>query len=198
MATLEELLSSAPDELSGYILTLQEINNRIADLKESKEEIIDRILWESRNDMDTWVSNKTNDLTTSDPDASTPPILAQYRYVLGGTFWNGEESQPAGATLNINDWEIQKRTRATELDPWSSWFTYYTYSNAEADEETEVINLNENFNYGWDYIIQDPTDQDGSYGINKNIETLETGLDIIKYDRDKTKDTEKILTRIIE
>lgn len=194
MATLEEVFDVAPDSLTGITNSIASIDSNIANLEELKDEIIFRILWVTRTTVVDWIEAKVADLIANDPDANgSGPILAEYDYVLDATFWNGQTSQPVGTILNLQDWQIRKRTRTQITKPWGSWVTVYDWSNIVSDDVTEVITASEQFDYGWDYIIQDPIDQDGTYGINANIDALNIGKTILEYDKAKVEDSLNIL-----
>jgi hypothetical protein len=196
MATLEEILNAADGVIDSSDLSLDQINSRITDLTESKNEMITRVCEASRNEMINLISFKTDKFTSSDNDANgTGPILSEYQYVLGANFWNGQTS--GTSSLSLSDWTIQKRTRPTIMDDWSSWATIYDYTNVQSENSISFIQTKENFDYGWDYVIQDPENLDGSYGLNKNIELLGTGKTVIENDRQKAVDSNKILGRIL-
>lgn len=198
MATLEELYQTLENKSTSLDDTINNINLQITDLEESRSELVNRILTPSRNTMDNWLSNKVSEFTNNDPDATGSEILVEYRYVTGSTYWSSQISQPVGATLNITDWSIDKRTRVDDESSWSSWISIYTYVNVEAEQIEEPITASTNFDFGWDYIIQNPQDLDGTYGINANIQALESGVGILMSDKQQAITGVSVISSILD
>jgi hypothetical protein len=121
------------------------------------------------------------------------------------TFSNVNTSEDA----NINEWKIQRREKdptptptpppvpTPTPPPWGPWVDYFDFADAVSEGETVVIESNENFNYGWDYIKQDPTNLNGSYGIDANISMRLKGKTIITSDKQQQENTITVLSRII-
>jgi len=194
MATLEEVFDAAPENLQGIDNSIASIDLRIADLQELKDDITFRILWVTRTIVIEWIEAKVAELIANDPDANgSGDILAEYDYTVDSTYWNGQSTQPVGTILNLQDWQIRKRTRTAINKSWSSWNTVYDWTNIIVDAVTDVIDASTQFDYGWDYIIQDPIDQDGTYGINANMDALSIGKTILEYDKAKVEDSLDIL-----
>jgi len=196
MATLLEIYQGLSGTINGLTGTLVSLDEKITDLEESRTSLIDDIITPSSNTMVTIQTDKTAALIAADPNAngSLGFYLTEYNLVFGANYWSGQES----GAYNIQDWDINSRTRVLSSDPYGSWASFYDYSNAITDtEQVDVLSANANYEYGWDYIVQDPVNQDGTYGLNSNISAIEIGITMLNNDLVKAYESEMILSGII-
>jgi len=187
MATLEDILAAAPQQIKNITNQLLQITDVKDDLEETKTELEDRIMTPAKDAMDIWTAAKLQYYIDNNPD----PVHIKYQLDTGTGY----------GVSTISSWKIQESDWVTPLPPappgWGPWYDIYTFEDAVSDGVVVVIDSAQEFDYGYDYINQDPSDLDGSYGLQKKIDAINSANTVLTGNRNQQQSSVEIITRVI-
>ena len=183
MALLEELLETAPDSELSVDEQIANVQDQINDLNQTKEELQTRVIDPAKAVVDAFTAAKMQELDDAELNAN----------ILFRVF----EGEDYGVS-DLVDWEIQQVDSVLFPSPTDDdWTGIYDWTNIQTDDETEVIEANDEFVYGYDYITQNPVDFDGTYGIDFRLSNLNNTLSMLTGDKTKLQDTLEVVPQAL-
>lgn len=157
---LKEMINSADDQVDSIDDSTSQIEIQIEDLEEQRNAIQYGILDVASLDMSGYLE------FTKLPEKGGD-------YITFGVDFN---------VTNITDWNIYR----TEIVPPDT--VVYAFEGAGWDNDSEIIGLEDNWQFGYDYINH-TFDTSGTYGILARINQLYNALNILLSNRTKIEDS---------
>jgi hypothetical protein len=220
MASLEELIENIDQDIVNLEKQIEDLRVNRADLIDTYDEVIARINDVNVTLVDNFIEAKRQELrdANSDPDGrwrtfkmtdynrdepkwkyfptSNVP-LNQYAVSSLGNIPTKHLDRFATVGPTSSSWRIEEDVEFDTMNP-PDWQLRYDYNNVIADNETDIINANEDYFYGYDLIAQRPQVFDGTYGLVSRINNLSRAINILTFDKEKLVDTKTSVERTIE
>lgn len=211
MATIDDILENSNENLTNVTSQISSITENQNDLIETRTDIINRILNISSATADQYLLDKKTEFEEQQTLGPGQLGYKEFRIVKGSSYDREPEEPTLPSNLpgnpsldpyptgNLSNWTIESRTLVSSSpDIFTSWTTFYDYDDAVTNEETVITDANQEYEYGYDYIMQRPVQFDGSYGLNESITSLTRALYLINKNKEQLEETETVLTRVID
>lgn len=218
MASLEELIEDIDNDIANQEAQLEQLRNTKADLIDTYDELYDRMIIPTVALVDQFIEDKMAELRITDPvgqwrivkqtdyNRDLPeyknnpglPALNQYAVSSLGNIPEEHFDRFGTVSSGSSSWRIEEDINFGMVGPPADWVLRYDYNNVLLDNETEVIEANEEYFYAYDLIAQRPVVFDGTYGTVEKINNISRAISILTFDLEKLVDTKTSVERTIE
>ena len=216
MASLEELVEDIDQDITNQEIQIEQLVATRDDLIDTYEETETRINTVALAAVDEFIDVKLIELRGGDAvgqwriykqtdynralpewqnDPGFPP-LSQYAVSSLGNIPEEHYARFGSVGAGSSSWRIEEDT-SFPIAP-ANWVTRYDYNNIILDNETAIIESNEDYFYGYDLIAQRPVVFDGTYGLVEKINSVNRAINILTFDLEKLVNTKTSVERTIE
>jgi hypothetical protein len=165
---LQEMIDSADGQVEDLESQISQIEGIYDELQEQRDAIEDGLLTPAANDLVDYLQN-----------TKAPSFGFDVDVVFGPTYNNLANIYNA----TITDWRIIDATTSQ---------TVYQYNGVGWDNDPIIINLQNDWVFGWDYLTKPLTDLQGSYGIIPRQNALQTAITQLELNKNKVENSKDI------